>query len=188
MRAVTDEGEFKIVFTGPMGAGKTTAIAAISEVPPVCTEVDNSDRETHSKELTTVGFDFGRITLPGGHPVRLYGTPGQARFHFMWKILGRGAAGVIILIDATQPDAPEQLDRFVDAFLPLVPPGAIVIGIGRSGEPGAFGSDLFATRLESRGIVAPVLTIDARESRDVRLLVHTLTCILESRMPVGVPA
>ncbi len=180
-----EEGEFKIVFTGPMGAGKTTAIAAISEVEPVRTEVDNSDRENHEKEYTTVGFDFGRITLPGGHPVRLYGTPGQARFRFMWSILGRGAAGVIILLDATRADALEQLDLFVDAFLPLVPPGAIVVGIGRNAEPGAVATDAFATRMEARGLVAPVLTIDAREPRDVRLLVHTLTCILESRVPAG---
>ncbi len=180
-----EDAEFKIIFTGPMGAGKTTAIAAISEVEPVRTEVDNSDRDSHGKELTTVGFDFGRITLPGGHCVRLYGTPGQARFRFMWNILGRGAAGAIILLDATRADALEQLDLFVDAFVPLLPPGAIVIGIGRCEEPGALGSDAFAARLEARDILAPVLTIDARKPHDVRMLVHTLTCILESRAPLG---
>ncbi len=42
-----DVGEFKIVFTGPMGAGKTTAIAAISEIAPVKTEVDNTDQAAH---------------------------------------------------------------------------------------------------------------------------------------------
>lgn len=180
-----DAGEFKIVFTGPMGAGKTTAIAAISEIEPVRTEVANSDRDSHAKESTTVGFDFGRLTLPGGHAVRLYGTPGQARFRFMWSILGRGAAGVIVLLDATRPDALAQMDQFVDAFLPLVPAGAIVVGVGRSSEPGALGSEDFAARLEARDLVVPVLTIDAREPRDVRLLVHTLTCILESQASTG---
>lgn len=175
-----DAGEFKIVFTGPMGAGKTTAIAAISEVRPILTEVDNSDRESHAKASTTVGFDFGRISLPGGNQLRLYGTPGQTRFRFMWNILGRGAAGVIVLLDATRPDALQQLDQFVDAFVPLVPAGAIVVGVGRSAEPGAAASDAFARHLEARGLVVPVLSIDARESRDVRLLLHTLTCILES--------
>lgn len=182
---LADEAEFKIVFTGPMGAGKTTAIAAISEIEPVRTEVDNSDREAHAKQSTTVGFDFGRLTLPGGNVVRLYGTPGQARFRFMWDILGRGAAGVIVLLDATRPDALAQMDEFVDAFLPLVPRDALVIGVGRSSEPGALGSDDFAARLEARGLLAPVLTIDARDARDVRLLVHTLTCILESQALLG---
>lgn len=187
---MTDPGdnEFKILFTGPMGAGKTTAIAAISEIVPIQTEVDNSDRMSHEKASTTVGFDFGRITLDDGHVVRLYGTPGQTRFKFMWEILARGAAGVIVLLDATQPGALVHLDQFVDTFRPLVPRDALVVGVGRTGEKGALSSDAFAARLEARGIVAPVLTIDARESRDVMVLVQTLACILQSHAAQQVPA
>lgn len=187
MNAAVD-AEFKIVFTGPMGAGKTTAIAAISEVVPVRTEVDNSDRISHAKESTTVGFDFGRITLADGHVVRLYGTPGQARFRFMWEILGRGAAGAIVLIDATQPGALVQMDLFVDVFQPLVPPGAIVIGVGRTEQAGALSSDAFAARLDARGIMAPVLSIDARQPRDVLVLVQTLACILDVQAANGMTA
>lgn len=178
-----DDAEFKIVFTGPMGAGKTTAIAAISEIDPIRTEVDNSDRISHSKESTTVGFDYGRITLEDGQVIRIYGTPGQPRFRFMWEILGRSAAGVIILIDATQPGALVQMDQFVDVFLPLVPAGAIVVGVGRTEQPGALGSDAFAARLDARGVIAPVLSIDARKPRDVRVLVQTLACILDAERP-----
>ena len=174
------EGEFKIVFTGPMGAGKTTAIAAISEIPPVSTEVDNTDRASHAKASTTVGCDFGRLTLADGSVVRLYGTPGQARYRFMWDILGRGAAGVIVLVDATQAGALVQMDGFVDAFVHHVPRGAVVVGVGRSGEPGATPTDAFAVRLEERGIVAPVLSVDVRRSEDVLMLVRTLACILDS--------
>jgi signal recognition particle receptor subunit beta len=179
---MSDEGdtEFKIVFTGPMGAGKTSAIAAISEVVPVLTEVDNSDRLSFDKQSTTVGFDFGRITLANGHSVRLYGTPGQARFRFMWDILGRGAAGVIVLIDASQPGALVQMDHFVDVFKPHVPAGAIVIGIGRTDQPGALSSEAFAARLDARGLMVPVLSIDARKPRDVLVLVQTLACILDA--------
>ncbi len=181
---MSDEGdsEFKIVFTGPMGAGKTTAIAAISEIDPVSTEVDNTDRMSHAKLSTTVGFDFGRITLADGHLVRLYGTPGQPRFRFMWEILGRGAAGVIILLDAAQPGALVQMDLFIDAFLPLVPPGALVVGVGRTEADGALSSDAFASRLDARGIMVPVLSIDARKPADVLVLVQTLACILDAHL------
>jgi len=44
--------ELKIVFTGPMGAGKTTAIAAISDVPPVSTDVANNDLAADTILLT----------------------------------------------------------------------------------------------------------------------------------------
>lgn len=181
------EGEFKIVFTGPMGAGKTTAIAAISEIAPVTTEVDNTDQASHAKASTTVGCDFGRLTLGDGAVVRLYGTPGQARYRFMWDILGRGAAGVIVLLDASQPGALVQMDVFVDAFVRHVPKGALVVGVGRTGEPDAPSTDAFAARLESRGIVAPVLSVDVRRGDDVLMLVRTLVCILES-ITDGAPA
>lgn len=180
--------EFKIVFTGPMGAGKTTAIAALSEIEPVRTEVENSDRISHAKASTTVGFDFGRITLAEGAVVRLYGTPGQPRYRFMWDILGRGAAGVVILLDATQPGALVQLDLFVDAFLPHLAHGALVVGVGRTDQAEALASDAFAIRLEARGIVAPVLSVDVRRRADVHMLVQTVACILESKSAVGVSA
>ncbi|HEU4665421.1 MAG TPA: GTP-binding protein [Dokdonella sp.] len=183
-----DGEEFKIVFTGPMGAGKTTAIAALSEVEPVRTEVENSDRVAHAKASTTVGFDFGRITLSDGSVVRLYGTPGQPRYRFMWDILGRGAAGVIVLIDASAPGALVQLDLFVDAFMPHVVQGALVVGVGRTDSPGSPGTDAFAARLDARGIVAPVLSVDVRRQADVMMLVRTLVCILASHALHGAVA
>ena len=56
-------GELKIVITGPMGAGKTTAIRAISDSPPVSTEVGNHDKQTSAKDSTTVALDYGEVAL-----------------------------------------------------------------------------------------------------------------------------
>ena len=67
--------EHKILFTGTMGAGKTTAIAAVSEIPPMRTDVRNTD-DSVSKATTTVGLDYGELTLDNGEKLRLYGTPG----------------------------------------------------------------------------------------------------------------
>ena len=50
--------EYKILFTGSVGAGKTTAIGKISDVPPLVTDVRNTDRSV-DKPLTTVGLDYG---------------------------------------------------------------------------------------------------------------------------------
>lgn len=65
--------EYKILVTGTMGAGKTTAIAAISEVPPIMTDVQNNDT-SNAKLTTTVGSDYGELTLDGGDKLRIYGT------------------------------------------------------------------------------------------------------------------
>ena len=69
--------EYKILFTGTMGAGKTTAIASVSETPPIMTDVANTDTSV-AKARTTVGLDFGMLTLDSGDRIRLFGTLGQS--------------------------------------------------------------------------------------------------------------
>jgi uncharacterized protein len=180
---VSEEQEIKIVFTGPMGAGKTTAIRAISDIAPVSTEVHNSDRDSVDKESTTVALDYGQLQLEDGTSVRLYGTPGQQRFSFMWEILANGALGVIVLIDGSTPTAQQDLQNYAQTFHRINPNQPFVVGIGRtdSEDPGLL--DRYAQSLAATGIVAPVFGVDVREREDVLLLVDTLLCILESQVP-----
>jgi signal recognition particle receptor subunit beta len=53
----------KIIFTGPVGAGKTTAIGAVSDEPPVSTDVNCSEQENVIKDTTTVAMDYSYIQL-----------------------------------------------------------------------------------------------------------------------------
>jgi len=46
-------------------------------------------------------MDFGKIKIDDEHEIYLFGTPGQSRFNFMGKVLGKGALGVIVLVDKT---------------------------------------------------------------------------------------
>jgi len=55
----------KIIFIGPMGAGKTTAIRAISDIDPVTTEAKNTDRAASNKDTTTVAMEYGEVKLDG---------------------------------------------------------------------------------------------------------------------------
>ena len=71
--------EYVVLAAGPMGAGKTTAIAALSEIPVVSTDAVNTDLARNAKATTTVALDYGEITLGDGDKVRLYGVPGQER-------------------------------------------------------------------------------------------------------------
>lgn len=173
--------EIKIVFTGPMGAGKTTAIRAISDAPPVSTEVANTDQATLAKPTTTVALDYGQLLLEDGTAVSLYGTPGQQRFSFMWEILCRGAIGVVLLLDGSTATARQELQSYADAFRRIDPNQPFVIGIGRV-PPGDCRLDEYARALSSRGIVAPVFGVDVREREDVLLLIETLLCVLEAHV------
>lgn len=175
--------ELKIVFTGPMGAGKTTAIAAVSDKPPVSTDVANHDQKSFAKQSTTVALDYGEVLLENGTSVRLYGTPGQGRFSFMWDIVGRGALGVILLLDGSSGTALTDLVSFVEVFRRTSPDQAFVVGVGRMPEEYGAKLEEFSRALLAAGVVAPVFAVDVRERADVLLLLDTLLCILETRVP-----
>ena len=53
--------EHKIIFTGPVGAGKTTLIKAFSDDAPILTEVRPSDDVANMKDQTTVAMDYGSV-------------------------------------------------------------------------------------------------------------------------------
>lgn len=165
--------EYKLVFTGSMGAGKTTAIGVISEIPPVHTDVANSEGMA-GKAGTTTALDYGEVTLAAGERLRLYGTPGQSRFDFMWELLGRGALGVVILIDNAAPTALEDLVLYTDAFRDLVTASRAVIGISRTESHPAPDLDAHHRVLAQRGFKVPVLSVDVRRRDDVLLLLNVL--------------
>ncbi len=120
---------YKIIFSGPVGAGKTTAIGAVSDVPPVLTDMHATDATREVKETTTVAMDYGVLRLEGDERVHLYGTPGQERFDFMWEILSEGAIGLVLLMTNTRPDPLADLRFFLGAFDAMIPTTRLAVGV-----------------------------------------------------------
>ncbi len=171
--------ELKILFTGTVGAGKTTAIGAISEKLTLSTDVPMSEGATASKNQTTVGFDYGECGLADGCSLHLYGTPGQERFRFMWDILARGAFGLIVLADHSRPDPVGDVLGYLQAFAAHFPARRTVVGVGRLKERPALGIDEYVERLAQAGFEVPVLEVDVRKADDVRLLLSILVSMAE---------
>lgn len=171
--------ELKLIITGTPGAGKTTAIGAISETPPVVTDTSTTDDLAEVKDVTTVAMDFGELTLDDGQKVFIYGTPGQRRFEFMWKILVQGGLGLIILVDCSRPDPVEDLRIYLKNFEDFIRDTGMVIGLTRRDGGQGPSLDEFYTALENWGTVFPILEVDVREREDVSLLINALVSTLE---------
>jgi len=178
--------EYKILLVGTMGAGKTTAIAAVSDRPPISTDVMNTARHDFDKATTTVAMDYGEVSLPGGDTLRLYGTPGQERFAFMWTILARSALGIVFLIDNSRPDPCADLRMFLDAFGDTLRDATAVIGVGRTETHPKPALDAYHAVLRDRQLSLPVFAVDVRKRGDVLLMLDVLFHQIEALVPVNV--
>jgi signal recognition particle receptor subunit beta len=174
----------KIVFTGTPGAGKTTAIGAISDTPPVVTDVPNRDPSL-AKARTTVGMDYGEVVIADLVRVRLFGTPGQTRFDFLWPILAHKAMALVILVDNSRLDPLADLCIYLDAFAEQLEYTACVIGVGRTDTHPEPGLEVFADELARRGRVFPVLPVDVRERDEVLMLLDCVLAQVEARNRAG---
>lgn len=171
--------DHKIIFTGPVGAGKTTAIESISDIEMVRTDARATDMTTRRKPATTVAMDYGLIRLGRNEVVHLYGTPGQDRFDFMWEILQEGALGLVILVDNARPDPLGDLHRFLDAYAAFIASSAVAVGITRTDVAAEPRRRAYVDSLAERGLHCPIFTVDARDHRDVSLLLQSLLYCLD---------
>lgn len=107
MTGQTPAHVFKVVVTGPFAAGKTTFIETVVQRDFVTMDAGvSSVAESSAKHSTTVGMDFGVLTLEdpdGDIELRVFGTPGQHRFSFMWEVLAEGSDVYVLVVDGSSP-------------------------------------------------------------------------------------
>lgn len=113
----------KIVVTGPYNAGKSSFIHAISDT---AVSVDQLG--------TTVALDHGRVTMEG-LTADIFGTPGQARFDPILRIVAGQALGVIVVVDSTKPDSFARAAEMMNLTWRQGLPG--VIAANKQDLPGA---------------------------------------------------
>ena len=170
---------YKIIFTGPVGAGKTTAISSLSDIPVIATDESASDMTVHRKLTTTVAMDYGLMKLDADKRIHLYGTPGQERFNFMWEILSKGGIGLVLLLDNTRADPFQDMRFFINSFEDFIANTTLAIGITRMDLDQSPSMAEYHDELSRLGIKPPIFEVDARKRNDINQLVEGLLFSLD---------
>lgn len=169
---------YKVLFVGSPGSGKTTAIRALSEVEVVDTDAKVSDATIKRKRTTTVGMDYGKLTLDKDSTLHLYGTPGQERFKFMWDLmvsdLAKDASALILLVDNTRNYPFQDIDYYLSEFWDYLTSRHFIIAVTRSDLSAEPSLKDYQNRLKEKGILAPVVFVDARKPLEVLEMLSTV--------------
>lgn len=172
----------KLAIVGEVGAGKTQLIRTISEISPFATEAKSS--VDIGKEMTTVGIDYGRLSLAEDAALGLYGLPGQQRFSLLWDMVKNGLWGLLVLVKYGDGLNLEEMENILQYFAPHETGVPLVIGLTHCDDATDFEQeeliDYVQFILDKYQLIAPVLPIDPREVESSLTLLQLFDAISEN--------
>lgn len=141
MEPHSPEQDIKIVVTGPYNAGKSEFVQRFG-TKPINVAVNG----------TTVGLDFTHDMIENFH-VHIFGTPGQNHFKDVQQCVARGASGIIMVIDSTDPTTfgqVENLTKRIKAVCGRVP---LILCANKQDKQGAIPPDRIKQMIGFKGKV-----------------------------------
>lgn len=172
--------DIEVVFIGPVGIGKTTAVKSLSSILPVNTEAKatyDGDFYSNWKTTTTVGIDYGMWKPTPELTVGLFGVAGQDRFHDARTALTNPEAGIVLWLYGTEELAEEQLESWAELLNDPKKRSRLCIAVNFV-EDG--GTARLIHGLEKMGCSdVPVVVADPRVREDVEAVVVQILTLLD---------
>lgn len=159
----------RVVFAGPVGVGKTTAVRALTDVDAVDTEVPIStpaaeERVVPGKLTTTVGIDYGIWKPTADLSVALVGTPGQDRFGTARASLLAPHSRVVLWAFGDDDRLVEDVRTWLDTVAAPVVHRRMAIAVTRTDDGAASARSALAPLLAEHNVpTAPVMAVDPRD-------------------------
>ncbi|MDR2837742.1 MAG: hypothetical protein LBV49_04110 [Azonexus sp.] len=162
----------QVVFAGPFGVGKTTALRAVSDIPVSNTDELSSElsqlKNSLGKTTTTVGFDYGEWNFSDGARVGLIGLPSQERFSAMWDMLLPKSSAVVLWLYGNSDDALADCRFWLEALTQRQAVTRLAVALTRL--PFDVSEETLAPFRHLTSLyhpLAPVLTADPRQPASV---------------------
>lgn len=179
--------DYKVLFTGSVCSGKTTAIKSLSDIETVDTDTNVSDSAIRRKRKTTIAMDYGVLELSDESRLHLYGTPGQERFKFMWELmmsdLVHDAEGLVLLVDNTRADPFKDIQFYIQEFRDFIVRRRLIIAVTHSDEQANPDYHFYMNKIKEMGLFTTVMFIDARDPASVLTVIEELIGSRERDIP-----
>lgn len=166
----------RVVFAGPVGVGKTTAVRSLTDVAAVDTDVPitptTADRPQGTKTTTTVGIDYGVWKPTDELSVSLVGTPGQERFGATRASLLVPHSRIVLWVFGDDPDLTGQVRTWLETLGAPALYRRLAIAVTRTADDGAGARAELLPLLGQMGADStPVLAVDPRDRASVMRIV-----------------
>ena len=162
----------QVVFAGPFGVGKTTALRAVSDIPVVNTDVASSEitpeAMAQGKATTTIAFDYGEWIFPDGKRVSLIGVPGQDRFEAMWDVIIPRSSAIVLWVYGDRDPNLRECAKWLNALAQRKAVARLAVAVTRVADhesEAVLGP--FRDLISQFHPLAPVITADPRNPSDV---------------------
>lgn len=162
----------QVVFIGPFGVGKTTALRMVSDIPVVNTDVASLeagiDSELPDKTDTTTGFDSGEWCFMDGSRVSLVGIPGQERFKVMWDVMLPRSSAIVLWLYGNREGQMAECAKWLEALAERKAIARLAVAVTRVSHAEAENVLAPYREMISRyHPLAPVITADPRSKSEV---------------------